>query len=74
MFLDSKLDFKERVQSELNELSKTIGLLPKLRKMLPRPPLITVYESLIRSHLDYGDIICDRAHNFLFHQKIDYIQ
>ena len=74
MYLDSKLHFKELVKSKLNELSKVIGLLPKLRKMLPRPPLITVYESLIRSHLDYGDIICDRAHNFLFHQKIDYIQ
>ena len=35
----------------------TIGLLRKLQKILPRPPLITIYKSFIRSHLDYGDII-----------------
>ena len=45
----------------LNKISKTIGLLTKLEKNLPRSTLITIYKSFIRPHLDYGDIIYDQA-------------
>ena len=41
MFLDSKFDFKEHIQNVLNKVSKTIGLLHKLEKILSRP-LITI--------------------------------
>ena len=74
MLLDSKLDLKEHIQNVLNEVSKTIGLLRKLQKILPRPPLITVYKSFLRSHLDYGDIIYDQVYNVSFHQKLESIQ
>ena len=57
MFLDSKLNFKERIQNVLNKVIKTIVLLRKLQKTLPKPSLITIYKSFIRPHLDYGDII-----------------
>ena len=72
MILDPKLDFKEHIQNVLSKVSKTIGLLRKLQKILPRPPLITIYKSFIRSHLDYGDIIYDQAYNVSFHQKIEF--
>ena len=39
-----------------------------------RPPLITIYKSFIRSHLDYGDIIYDQAYNVSFHQKLESTQ
>ena len=58
----------------LNKVSKTIGLLRKLQKVLPRPPLITVYKSFLRPHLDYGDVIYDQAYNISFHQKQGSIQ
>ena len=74
MFLDSKLGFKENLQNVLSKVSKTIGLLRKLQKILPIPPLITIYKSFIRSHLDYGDIIYDQAYNVSFHQKLESIQ
>ena len=74
MFLDSKLDFKEHIQNVLSKVSKTIGLLRKLQKILPKPPLITIYKSFTRSHLDYGDIIYDQAYKVSFHQKIESIQ
>ena len=57
MFLDSKLHFKEHIQNVFNRVTKTIGFLRKLQKILPRPPLITIYKSFIRSHLDYKHII-----------------
>ena len=74
MFLNSKPDFKEHIQNAFNKVSKTIGLLPKLQRILPRPPLITIYKSFIRSHLDYGDIIYDQVYNVSFPQKIESIQ
>ena len=46
----------------------------KLQKILPRPPLITIYKVYIMSHVDYGDIIYDQAYNVSFHQKIESIQ
>ena len=73
MFLDLKLDFKEHIQNEFNRISKTIGLLRKLQKTLPRPPLIATYKSFIRSHLDYGGIIYDQAY-VSFDQKLESIQ
>ena len=57
VFLDSKLYFKGHIQNMLHKLSKTIGLLPKLQKILPRPFLIKIYKHFIRPVLDYGDII-----------------
>ena len=74
MFQDSKLDFKTHIKIVLNKVSKTIGLLRKLQKVLPRPPLITIYQSFIRPHLYYGDIIYDQANNVSFHQKLKSIQ
>ena len=48
-------------------LSKTIGLLRKLRNLLSRAALITVYKTFIRPHLHYGDILYDQAYNMSFH-------
>ena len=47
MFLDSKLDFKEHIQNVFNKVSKTIGLLRKLQKILPRPLLRPLLQGLI---------------------------
>ena len=74
MFLDTKLDFQEHLKSIFSKVNKTIGLLRKLHHILPRSPLLTIYKSFIRPHLDYGDIIYDQAYNASFHQKLDSIQ
>ena len=75
MFLDTKLDFQEIRKRIFSKVNKTIGLLRKLLHILPRSPLLTIYKSFIRLHLDYGDIIYDQAYNASFHQKlVDSIQ
>ena len=51
-----------------------IRLLCKLQNILPRESLITIYNSFIRLHLDYGDVIYDRAYNSSFHRNIESIQ
>ena len=57
-----------------HKVNKTIGLLRKLQDILTRTLLITIFKSFIRPHLDYGDIIYDRAYNTSFHQNIESIQ
>ena len=74
MFLDSKFDFKKHVQNVLSKFSKTITLLRKLQKILPWPPLITIYKYFIRPYLDYGDITYDQAYNVAIHQKLESIE
>ena len=72
--LDTKLDFSLHLKNVQNKVNKTIGLLCKLQDTLPRTSLITIFKSFIRPHLDYGDIIYDRAYNTSFHQNIESIQ
>ena len=74
MFLDTKLDFQGHLKSIFNKVNKTIGLLRKLHNTLPRLPLLTIYKSFIRPHLDYGNIMYDQAYNASFHQKLEPVQ
>ena len=74
MLLDDKLSYEHRLKSVLNKVKKTIGLLPKFQQILPRQSLITIYKSFIRPHLDYGDIVYDRAFNESFHKSLESIQ
>ena len=46
----------------------------KLQKILTRPPLLTIYKSFIRPHLDYGYITYSKAYNTSFHQNLAKIQ
>ena len=57
-----------------SKVNKTMGLLCKLHNTLPRLPLLTIYKSFIRPHLDYGDVIYDQAYTASFHQKIESVQ
>ena len=41
--------------------NKTIGLLQKFHYVLPRPSFLTIYNSFVLTHLNYGDIIYDQA-------------
>ena len=74
MVLDTRLDFKLHLKNVQNKVNKAIGLLCKLQNTLPRTLLITIFKLFIRLHLDYGDIIYDRAYNTSLHQNIESIQ
>ena len=74
MFLDRKLNFSEHLKTIFQKTSKTIGLLCKRQTLLSRAPLITIYKSFIRPHLDYGGMIYDQTFNMSFQQKKETIQ
>ena len=69
MYLDTKLNFQERLNNVLSKVNKTIGLSRKFQAFLLRQCLVTVYTAFIRPHLDYGDIIYDQTYHDSFHQK-----
>ena len=74
MFLDSKLDFDEQIKGLFEKTSKSIGLIRKIRNFLPRPNLLQIYKFFVRLHLDYGDIIYDKACIGYFQKKLESIQ
>ena len=62
MLLDVKLNFQGHLKNIYSKVNKTTGLLCKLHNTLPRLPLLTIYKSFIRPHLDYVDIVHDQAY------------
>ena len=69
MYLDSKSNFGEHLKTNFQKTNKTKGLLRKLHTLLPRAPLTTIYNSFIRPHLDYSDMIYDQTVIFRFNKK-----
>ena len=55
--LDSKLDFQFHVNQNIKKCNKLIGLIRRLSVNVPRNALLTICKLLIRSHLEYGDMI-----------------
>ena len=53
---------------------KIIGVIKKLRPILPRHSLISIYKSFVIPRLDYDDVIVDQPHNHSFSEKIESIQ
>ena len=73
MVLNTKFDFNLNLKNAQSKVKK-IELLRKLQNILPKQSLIIIYKSFIRPHLDYGDIIYDRAYDSSFHQNIESIE
>ena len=49
-------------------------MLRKLNNCVPRSTLTTIYKSFVRRHLDYGDIMFDKAYNNSFRQRLESLQ
>ena len=74
MILDVKLDFKSHVKEKCSKFNKGVGVIKKLRNILPRKSLLTIYKSFVRPHLEYGDIIYDHPYNDAFCSKLEICQ
>ena len=58
----------------MSKAYKGIAVLRKLQNIIPRNSLLTIYQSFICPHLDYGDIIYHQPNNGSFCQEIESIQ
>ena len=55
--LDSRLSFVKHINEKMVKAKKNIGVIKHLSKYLPLKTLDQMYKTLVRSHLDYCDII-----------------
>ena len=68
LMLDEKLNFEYHLKEKRVKFNK------KLQNRLPRQVLLAIYKSLVRPHLDSGDIIYDQTNNESFCQKLESYQ
>ena len=54
VIIDTKLNFDVQINSVTHKISKTVGVMSKLKHYLPQKALFTVYYSLVHTHLLYG--------------------
>ena len=69
LFLYEISNCVEHLRYITNKVNKSIGLLRKLQKCLPRRSLVTIYKSFIRPYLDYEDVIFVQAYNKSFYES-----
>ena len=74
MYLDEKLNFSQHINIKISKANKGIGIIKRVSHILQRKPLLTIYKSLIRLHLDYCDVIYDQPKSESFCTKIERIQ
>ena len=52
--IDSKLNFEEHISIVAKKISRSLGVMCKLRNVLPPKALLVLYYSMIHPHLLYG--------------------
>ena len=66
LLLDTKLSFVEHVDEKVNKAYKLIGTLRFLSKHLPLHSLDRIYKMMIRSYVDYCDVIYHIPQTYAF--------
>ena len=74
LLLDNKLVFDQHIREKILKANKSINLITRLRKYLPRKSLLNIYKSFVRPILDYGDIIYDNPNNASLTRKLEKVQ
>ena len=54
VLIDENLSWKNQLNCVITKISKTIGMIAKLRHFVPSSVLINIYKSLILPYLTYG--------------------
>ena len=57
LILDSSLSFKKHLNEKIIKAKKNLGIIKHLSRFLPHKTLDQMYKALVRSHLDYCDIL-----------------
>ena len=74
LFLDCKLDFNHHVKEKISIANRGIGLIKRLRPIIPQGALLNIYKMIIRPNLDYCDVIYDNPLNESFISKLESVQ
>ena len=72
--VDQKLNFNTDITEKIGKATKGIEVIKKIFKCLPGNDLLTIYKSLVKPHLNYGDIVYDRLNNESFISTLQQVQ
>ena len=61
ILIDINLSWKKHIDHITIKISRTIGLISKLRHLVPKHTLINIYRSLVAPYLSYGLIVWGQA-------------
>ena len=70
IYFDESLNFSYHIKEKMPKTMKGIVIIRNLNKALPQHSLITIQKSLVRPHLDYGDIIYNQPNKESLNQKL----
>ena len=73
LVIDNKLYFREQIKLLENKISRSVGILNKLKPYFSQRTLLQLYHSLVHSHLTYGISVWGSTHK-TYLQKIQYLQ
>ena len=65
--INNKLNWNSHINKVTNKISKTVGILNKLRSFLPSGVLQTIYNTLVLPHMIYGILVWGR-HTKVIHK------
>ena len=71
LYLDEKLNFNHHINVKISKANKGTGINKSLSHIITTKPLITIYKTFIRPHLDYCDVIYDQPNNEVFVAKLN---
>jgi hypothetical protein len=71
--ISNDMRWNEHVEKNINKAAKRLYQLRRLQYRLPRSSLVTIYLTMIRPILEYGDIIYDNMPAYLS-QKLENVQ
>ena len=74
LVLDSKLNFGIHLKEKISIINNGMALLRKLKYSIPRKPLLSIYEAILRPHLEHCDVIYDKPHNEKLINTLESIQ
>ena len=73
LLLDNKLSFYKHIKLLESKVSRSVGILTKLKSFIPQQTLLQLYHSLVDSHLTYGFTIWSSTHT-TYLQKLQNLQ
>ena len=64
MTLDEKLSFKSHFETKISKANQELAVMKHIKKWVPFSTLVNYYKMWIRPHLEYGDVVFDKADKF----------
>jgi len=68
IYIDDNMKWKSQIDKLCNQVSRNIGVINRLSEFIPQMILLTLYNTLILCHLNYGISIWGSSDNYLLNR------